>query len=513
MKRYSASAAAKQMAAAHILLALLAGLAVRVGSFEAAADFYGMYAPGARDLLEGRAYPYTRSGPGYSALLALMQLCGLEAFGAAKLIAAIGTTAVGYFAFRLALPIVGGVAGLLTQVLTYVVLFRFSFVAGNDIPCAALSLASLVCLLSSLQGGSERRYPRRLFLAGLLGAAAFATRYSAASVLVVSVSALAIFLPRAVSGRVRVANMARYAIGAGLVIVPWFAANQAWHGALLHNRTHALIALEVFGGEGDQVNQIRLKEMEERFDSLTDVVAQDPGRIAVHYLFDFYEDCGQLLADSLPLPAYLFMGGGLLWVFLHGKRRRSAIFLLAYVVAAFSLVALAPYQARYHYPVVPVLNLFVAAGLVGRWTDHEGPGTVPHRVRIAATAVVLFVIGSGSAIKTAEYLADDPVEVLPAAEVLRELALPGDAVACRKGHVAYLGRMKMQPLPVRLDLGGFLDWLEQVSGAGYVYVGPLEVRTNAALAPLARCRFDADRLELLHRREEPAACLYRVLAK
>jgi hypothetical protein len=513
MKQHSASAAAKKMAAAHILLALLAGLAVRAGSFEAAADFYGMYAPGARDFLEGRAYSYTRSGPGYSALLALMQLCGLEALVAAKLIAAIGTTAVGYFAFRLALPMVGGLAGLLTQALTYVVLFRFSFVAGNDIPCAALSLASLVCLLSSLGEGSEKGIPRRLFLAGLLGAAAFATRYSAAAVLVVSALALAVFLPRAVSVRERVANMARYAAGAALVIVPWFAANQAWHGTFLHNRTHALIALEVFGAEGDQVTMINLMEMEKRFESLTDVVAHDPGRVAVHYLFDFYEDCSQLLADSLPLPAYLFLGGGLLWVFLHGKRRRPAIFLLAYVVAAFCLVALAPYQARYHYPIVPVLIIFVAAGLVGRWTDEEGLGTMPHRVRTAATAVVLLVVGSASAIKTAEYLADDPVELLPAAEVLRERALPEDVVVCRKGHMAYMGRMKMQPLPVRLDLGGFLDWLEQASEADYVYIGPQEIRANAALAPLAQGRFDADRLELLHRHEQPAACLYRILAE
>ena len=503
--RRRAHVLAVALAGAHLAWALVAGQRLLVGSFDSAADFYAVYAPGARDLLSGRPYLYARSGPGYSALLAALHLAGLDWFAAAKLVAACGTTAIGYLTFQLGRTVWGAGVALLAQLLVQVTLLRYALVAGNDIPCAALSLASLALLY-----GRDRPGPGRLAAAGLAGAAACATRFPAAAVLATGALALAGVFPARLAWKARARNLLAFGAGAALVLAPWLGANWRWHGTPLHNRTHALIALEVFGAPSEQVDQARLAEMERRFSSLGEVIAHDPGAFLGHYAFDFYRDVGLLLGDSVTFPAHLFLGAGLLWTFARGARRRVALGLAAYAALAFALVALAPYQARYHYPILFVLDLWVAAGLWGRWSREVPEDRALRRARVACTAIVLAVAGAASAVKTREYLADDPREVLPSAEVLREVGQEGEAVVCRKGHVAFLGGLAMQPLAVTKDLDGFLAWLRRDSGATFLYVGPREVATDPFLAPLARGQDRPDWLEPLHRSEQPPSSLYRI---
>jgi hypothetical protein len=123
---------------------------------------------------------------------------------------------------------------------------------------------------------------------------------------------------------------------------------------------------------------------------------------------------------------------------------------------------------------------------------------------------VFLSLGTASALMTREYLTTEPVELLPVGEVLRERAAEGDVLVARKQHLGHLGGVRTLVLPSRGDRGEFLGWLRDKAGARFLYVGPQEVRTRRFLAPWAEGREVPDGLELLHRHEEPPACLYLV---
>jgi hypothetical protein len=130
-----------------------------------------------------------------------------------------------------------------------------------------------------------------------------------------------------------------------------------------------------------------------------------------------------------------------------------------------------------------------------------------------ALAAVLLPLAGGSAIKSIEYLSSDPVELLPAVEVLRGRRKPGDKIVAFKPHLEYLPRLKLVTLPAPGDLPSFLHWLREESGARFLYVGPWETRIDGSLSPLAQGTAIPDWLTLLLHTDNPPASLFEVRAR
>jgi hypothetical protein len=168
-----------------------------------------------------------------------------------------------------------------------------------------------------------------------------------------------------------------------------------------------------------------------------------------------------------------------------------------------------PYQSRYYFAILPALLLPLAVALSRPWSAL-GPHAERAR-RVAAAASMAALVGI-SALKTYEYLSSEPVELLPASRALEATARPGDRIVLRKGHLAFLAGLEMVVTRGRASPSELVDWAS-ANGARFLYVGPMEVKENAALAPLAAGIGSDARLELLHRSESPSACLYEVVAR
>jgi hypothetical protein len=485
-----------------IVLGLLAGLFHEVGGYDTPeADFYGGYALEAQRLVEGLSFRMTRSGPGYSALLALAgTICG-DLFIAAKIIAAIGVAAIGWFSYAIAARAIDPKTGVLLQVLVYIALFRYSFVAGNDIPTAALSLGALYYLLKQ-----EDPSLLNLAVSGMLAGLAAVTRFSAVAVLASCIAAVLFVLPRPGRVRSRFLNLGLLLCGAALPLGAWVTMNMKWHGTPVHSKAYALIALDAYGAEGAKVSQSHLAAMEDRFSSMWDVLSHDPSRLIAYYPLDVYSDMHQLLGDVVTFPAYILIGVGVYVLWFNIKARRTLWVLLIYAALAFSVVVLAPYQARYHYPIAPVLCLPVAAAVA---STNPAWGSLS-KLRISLGMLAIAVLAVVSAIKTREYLTSEPLEILRTGEVLRANASPGDTILLRKPHLAYLGGIEPDFRLADPEGGSLMNWLREGSKARFLYVGPLEVQVNPALAPLATAKNVPPGFQLMHQTESPPSALYKI---
>ncbi len=486
------------LALAQLALGLLWGAFHELGGWITEADFYGMYAPGAEALARGEPYVYTRSGPGLSALLAPFAAAGVDVFLVAKVLAALSLAGLGLAAYFVAARAVSGPVGLALQALLYLVLQRFAFVAGNDIPAAALAWAALAFLAAQ-----QRPRLRECLVAGLCAGLSFLTRYTGAALVVAAAVALLAFVrPWERAARLRATGA--FLGGVLLVATPWLVASQAWFGTPLHNKTHALIALDAFAGDGDRFDQGLLERMEERFPSLLDVLRHDPVQFVRYYAFDFLEDANQLVQDVVPFPAYLWLGLGLALLAARASSRPWVLWLVAlFALSGFLGTALAPYQARYFYALAPALLLPVAVAFAEPWR-LAGRELRAFRLVIVASAVL--VLAGGSAYKTHEYLTSEPTELLPVRAVLAEHARAGERLMARKPHLGSLTGLETLGVPAGPPARVLA--LARERGVRYLYVGPGEVRWNRELGPLAAGEEIPDSLRLLHQNRAPDACLY-----
>jgi hypothetical protein len=486
------------LALVQLALGLVWGAFHEVGGYVTEADFYGMYGPGAHALAAGEPYVYLRSGPGLSAVLAVLALGGLEPFVAAKGVAALSLAGLALAAYFVASRCTPPACALALQALVYVVLQRFAFVAGNDVPSAALCWAALAVLARR-----ERPGPLAAGVAGLFAGAAFVTRYSGLALLVAVTLALALVRPW--RGAERVRALAAFSAGALLAMAPWLVASQRWFGQPLNNRAYGLVALELYG-PADRYDQHALEAMDARFHSVSEVLLHDPAHTLRYYARDFLEDASQLLQDVVHFPAYLAVGLGIVLLCGAPPRRRWLLALTALFTAlGFASTALVPYQARYFYALVPALLWPVAAAFTLPWTPLAGREL--RTPRLATAAACVLVLAAGSAYKTHEYLTTEPVELLAASEALAASARPGDTLLARKPHLGYLaGGLETRGVP-----GGDVERVlahARAQGTRFLYVGPFELRQNPRLAPLATGADVPPGLRLLHRHDAPDACLY-----
>jgi hypothetical protein len=490
-------------AAAYLLVALLAGAFRSVGGFATAEpDFYSAYAPQAARLAHGEAYTWSRSGPGYSMLLAIGSLAHADLFLVAKAIAALGVAALGYFAFLLGASLSTLRAASWAQWAIYCALFRYGIEAGNDVPCAAFSIVSLWCLLAS-----DRLSAKRLIAAGLFAGLAAITRYPALALMVAAVASLLAFLPANADRRARATATLEYLAGFAVASGPWWILNALWNGGPFAGKAYALVALDAYADPSRRVSQGELAIMEQRFDSFGDVLLHDPLRWLAHLPEDFYADAAQFLADVVTLPCALALGFGAA-ALCAGKKRRRVASLFAYALLAFAAVALAPYQSRYHLAIAPIFFVVAAAGFDALLRASPPIGLLRSFAR-AWIAIAALVLVASSALLTVRVLRDQAKGVAAAASVLKRCAREGDSVVTRTPHLAYLAGLQIVPPIEGVALDQFFAWVRENTAARFVYVGEREVASNWALAEVAAGEHVPADFEVVDRSLDPRAVLLR----
>ena len=496
-------------ALAYLVVAVAVGLLRPVGGYDTAeADFYAAYAPQALRLLNGEACAWSRNGPGYSVLLAIGGAIGLDLFVTAKLLAALGVSVIGYATFVLGRELLCARAALCAELATYAALFRYGIQAGNDVPCAAFSLASLALLL-------RRESPslRDATLAGLLAGCAAVTRYPSLALVLAALAGLMLWLVAGATLLARLRLAATYVLGFLVSSGPWWVWNTLENGSPLASKAYALVALDAYGSPGTQMSQSHLAEMEARFGSFAEVIRHDPAQLASRLPQNLYEDAAQFLADVVTLPIAVALGLGALVVAVHaGERWRRWLTLLTYATLAFLLVAIAPYQSRYYIPIAPVLFLVASASLIRGGPFEHARGWFRPIACSWALVAALFLAGT-SAMLTAGVLRDSPRELIRAAGALRGRVQPADSIALRKPHLAFLAGAEPRFATEPFDVEPFFEWVRADATTRFVYVGPREIDTIPALAELLGGRAPPADFEIIDRSASPPALLLQRSAR
>lgn len=497
------------LALAVLALGLLLGRWHEIGGYLVENDYYGQYYPAARAVLDGQPMVNPRSGPGYPLLLAAGSFLTNDMFEFGKLLASVSLAAAGWFTFLGVRAFANAGAALIAQLFTYAILGRFAIIVGNDIPFVALATASLYFLL-------RRQEPRarELLGAGLFAGLSMGLRYPGVALIPVAIVAIWLWPAPAMSLRQRLLSSILFALPAVLGSAPSWAAPWLGLSGGKESKAYAFVALDVYASPQDRLSQTHLDELEVRFHSMWDVLSRDPARVVKHYAFDVFDDAMHIAQDSVTLPAVLFVGAGLLlWFAVGGADRRRAFAFLVFPVVTFGIVVLVPYQARYGFPLVPAAAALLGAAFAHRWVNADtdpGAGRIARRVRALFLGLCFLPPLAMTTVKLHEYLTTEPVELVAAAEVVRPLIRPGDAMIARKAHLPHLCGASARFPRQNLELDAFLTWARREAHARFLLVGEWEGRTNGALRPLIAGE-PPPGLRLLWRHATPAHSLYEIL--
>jgi 4-amino-4-deoxy-L-arabinose transferase-like glycosyltransferase len=501
-----------------------------IGDHYTESDFYGAYASGAREILDGRIDPtrYGIYGPVYEWVLALGAAAGLELFLAAKLVAVasagaalaawwcIVAAALGRGAARWAVALIA-----LTPVFT-----RYAYSATTDMLAAALGSWALALLVT--RGG--RIAPAS---AGLLAALAVLTRYQALVLLPIGVIVLALgraAAPPSARGRQGVARAAAtFALTFVLGLAPWCAFSvgkgfvpgqtlattygfyAAEDGSQRNIQDHLSAAPSPAASAPGAATGTRAEEEaaappeaaapENR--TLSGLVRERPAELAERWRRRLAQHAGDDARVMLGTPfALAALAGALLWMArplgpYRGALAAAGLLLYLGLVPAF-------YSDRYRLMLVP-LYAAAAAALWPALARHGRPG------RIVALLALLAVLGPLLARNVGvqrEIHRELPRDVLALAPALAALDEPG-TVMSRKGHIGYYARRTVAAFPRVPDVAALGDAAHKAE-ARFLYYSWYE----AQMRPEFLCLLDTTRvlpgLERVAVRAMPPAVLYRV---
>jgi len=433
-------------------LFLIAAGPHRIGDYSTETDFYGSYIDGARMIQHGRLDPthYGVVGPGYELVLAMVGFLVRDLFIAAEVISMVSAAAVVMFWFYILRRRANSRLGLLAVsfIATNAHFFRFGYTASTDMLGLALAAAALFLLLAS--SGA-----RTAAAAGVVAAAAFLTRYTSIVLLPVGIVVAALGgRGTATDDGARRRGALAFGLGFLVPVAAWLGFSLS-RGAAFSFQLHHDLAFEVFArprGLGFDAYQ---RELQPQFHSLWDVIARDPlavaRQLALNCVTHVRDDARLLLG----WPTALSAGLGAALAARRGALAGAWSFALA---AALSFLALVPvfHSERYSLALLPFYGC--AAGFF--FATPEFALALGGRTWIKPALAVLplgFSIVASVDLQR-RVLAQQPTEVLAAAETLRSLARPGDRVIARKPHVAALAGIAPVGFPFSDSLSDLGDY-------------------------------------------------------
>uniref|UniRef100_A0A832I550 Glycosyltransferase RgtA/B/C/D-like domain-containing protein n=1 Tax=Eiseniibacteriota bacterium TaxID=2212470 RepID=A0A832I550_UNCEI len=446
----------------------------RIGDYFTESDFYGAYAEGARLFQRGALDPsrYGVVGPGYEVVLGLVGFAIRDLFLAAELISVAATLATLALWWRILAARAGARVALaaLAFMATNAFLFRYGYAATTDALALALQSAAFAALLLA---GS----PRAAFAAGLLAAAAFLTRYSGVWLLPAGLAAIAWGgTPHAAR---RQAGLL-FAVGFAAPVAPWVLWSLA-HGGSLEFQLHHNLAYEVFARARGLTWDEYQRDLQPQFPTLASVLTRDPQAVIARLFYNAF--------DHLRLDARLLLGWpvaaaaalGLVLGALDGSLRRLWPLWLSGALACLVLVP-AFHSERYSLAALPFYATLAGIAFGSpRFAFALKPSGVWLKTALALVPLAFAV--AASARVQARAIDQLPVEVLDAAQVLRERARPGDKVIARKAHIAWHGGVQALPFPFADSLGALAENARE-SGARWLYFSWPEAQTRPSLFAL-----------------------------
>ncbi len=495
------------LAAAVAAVAFIGGLALtrEFFTYGTETDYLSSFVPEAQRLLQGESLQLDFHPPMYVIVIAAVQFVVRNWFatGVGLSVVAAGIVVFSQFVFFDRLTGRAGAWGAVAALLTSGVFLTFASLASSDLFFLALYSLSLVLALALI--ASERSRWWWAVLGGLVGIAVL-TRTNGVTLL------LLVGAPLLGRGnlRERIVNCALVTGGGGVVLAGWIAFATITGSPYGPAKTYANLAMTYYGS-GNRVSGESRLPMEEQFDSLVDVVAHDPIKMATMYAKDFVTLPADIFRSQLvvfPLSA-LAVFGLLLFCFRDMTLLKAGF--LAIVLAQVALVNMKTFEERYYLFLAPVLG--AAAGLS---VDVLHRCLKDARLRCAAYAVLaaLLVVSFGASVRgTVRSIHAEDDELGPAIRAFAAHVEDDTIVVSRKTHLAFYSRCASAYMPQCesvTELGQYVH-ARMHSRPVYIFYGRREQSTRPELSALLRPAEVPSWLHVVAEAEAPARwVLYKV---
>ncbi len=500
------------LAAAALFVFLSVSSRRRVAGYGVETDFYGDYAPDAVRLRTGQFPLNEFQGPGYPAVLAVVETMIPDPFLAGRVISAVCAAASGLLAYALFTELFGGAVGLSSELL---------LLAGGVFPTLALTASTdmlflALCLAAFAAFGSRVRPSVRILAAGMIAGGAFLVRYNGVFLLPALVVGILVSRELGRTLGARLGHAGLLLAGALLVALPWFYANARHTGSPLFNSNYLNVATEFYGARfGADATGDGTGIMSRHFHSLGEVLRFDPARIVRHYPVNLATNVSRSFTTHLVGP---FIGVaaivGALFLARTGPRTALAAALATGWLVYMALLGLTHWDARYYLFAGALYAGLAACALwrLCRWAA-ERLGS-PRSARWAAAPLVLLfgaVSARASVAQARAFLRADPVEVLDACEALRARGAHGARILERKPHLAFVCGQTDAEFPLLASVDELGEWVRQ-HPADYVVMSAIEAGRRRGLAELRDPARAPEWLEPVYVRAEPLFILYAVNA-
>ena len=434
-KRYDIAA----MAFCFVLLAagLILGHFHRVG-FLGESDFYGGYAPGARDILAGKLSSdyFVYHPPGYALLLAAASFLGPDIFTAGKIVSAIALAAFAGVTYLLLKGLFDSRIALVGTLLLGISLIPYSYIPGNDLIFGALVMTSIWIFL-------RRPSPsfKTCWLAGMIVGVAYLIRTQAVFFIVAMAVVLLLLHFKQEGPTTRFVKTSTFAGGVLLIILPWLIFNWQRTGTPVAGNNYLQIAAHFYHPLDDQQGT-SLRQLGPKFKSAIDVFTYDPALIFRRYITDILFWYPSNLVQTMGFPSYLFAGGGLLFLLAHLSRRTLALF--AILLISHLPLGLISFQSRYYILLMPILFLAVAYFLFNR-RNYRFFGRIPVlNASVSWVLVLILALYSCKDVAARVYrlYASEPTYVLEVAAFLKDRSSPSDIIVTQVASLSFNAGLK-----------------------------------------------------------------------
>jgi len=429
----------------------------RIGDFGVETDFYGTYAPGARDIVHGHIDPrrYGVTGPLYEFVLAFGMLFRIPAFPFAKVLSALSILGTLILWTRIATGMLGDRVGrwvpwLLILSPTFV---RFGYTASSD---------ALYCLLFTLAvfALTQAENVKASFKSGISALVAFAARYQA---LVFPGFAFLWWI-----GKPKALRLWGFFLIAfpGLLLVGLLVLSLAGISVpkpdFLYN-----VHYEVSKGHvdwDDYLNQAGGRG------NPWDVFIKQPGSVLAAALSNVPKHLENELVHAAGMALIPFVIAGFVSLFVSAPGRGSALRFASFWLLQFILLLPTQVSERYALTQIPLL------AVVSSWSLETLAGKLRRNWVPRAAPVLGAVILCGLALNVRnqiDYQRRQPRYLIETAAQIESLTHSTDRIMARKPHLPYLLNCRWVYFPDAQDLTALRASLSKTP-AEYVYYGRSE---------------------------------------
>jgi 4-amino-4-deoxy-L-arabinose transferase-like glycosyltransferase len=439
-------------------------------------DFIGGFVVEAQSFIAGQPLQSTFHPPLYPMLLgAVYDLTG-DWFRAGLIISFVSGAVVLVASWLLVRALYGRICGFgaLVGLAAAPAFLAYAISATSDVPFLALLLAASAAAVLAAQ----RQDWGAAGIAGVLAALTLLTRTNGVTLMLLG--ALPLLGVGPWSARLR--SVGAFAVGAAAPILAMAVFAAVTGSSVVPAGTVDNLAMTLYA-DGDRQSGDALRQVVGQFDSLGDVIAHDPVRVAAVYLRDLWRLAIAGIPALLGKPLTLLAVPGLVWLL---SRRTGLLGAGVLVVfgAQLALLNLKQFEPRFYIYLTPLLGAGLAATFLLAFHLARG------RAHVALTGIA--VAATGLAVVNSVRLANGSVE-RDAAEVESFLAAglqrhvpTGALVVARKPHLAFYAHASGTTIPATDDLARLRVALSELDHPGEVLVffGEVEARTRPELGAL-----------------------------